>query len=439
MIQILSTLANLEDKFDSLAIGQGGFLTLEGPAKSKTACPSPQSSEGFPPLNPALGRDFPSKLHHSYQHLTAPHKVVLWPSIFTHLINSGTQTASDLQYVLREGTAWFIRQGMEKHPLSLPTDQQLPCFRLDDPLSETGHSKRYTFPTLTVQQAQEYADAYFNAFNVISPILDYESTKGTIARLSREGYADSDPHSVIALLVYALGNLAIEGASGIPISNQSGTPSGFRGGTVERPPGLEIFNEARRRLGFVMGLCTLENVQIMLLKATFYEANSRHLDFWRCTMAASMAIQVVVRCQHINWQSPSGDMIKRAYWVCVLSEDLYHLDLDLPRTGINKLEDLHGYPRGFEGQSYFQYHFLAMIPLTRITGRVNVVIHQCTYCSSFPFNATVDPDHSHIRPSRKPRSLWRPSCHRCSRIGPPARLLALRSSFSPPVARRRHA
>ena len=32
-----------------------------------------------------------------------------------------------------------------------------------------------------------------------------------------------------------------------------------------------------------------------------------------------------------------GDLIKRAYWTCILSEDFYHLDLDLPRTGIDQL------------------------------------------------------------------------------------------------------
>jgi hypothetical protein len=394
MVHILSVLTSLENKFDNLAISRSGSSTLERTTGTFTAFPSLQTSEKIPRAGAELSHDFSSELHRSYQHLTAPHKVVLWPSIYTHLINSGIQAASDLQYILQEGTPWLIRQEMKKHPLSLPTDPELPSHRLDYPLSEEGYSKRYAFPTFTIQQVQEYTDAYFDTFNVICPILDYDFfTNEVIARLSREGYADGDPQSVVALLVYALGQLAIEGVFGNAISSQDGVPSGFRGGTAERPPGLEIFNEVRRRLGFIMSTCTTEYVQIMLLQATYYEANSRHLDFWRCAVAASMAMQVLIRCQEINWKSQSGDMVTRAYWACLLSEDLYHLDLDLPQTGICTLEDevplpsfhktqgSQGHSRGSGALLQFKYHFLAMIALRKLIGRINAVIHECTFSS----------------------------------------------------------
>lgn len=358
------------------------------------ASPSYKPPENIAQVDAEFGHGFPSKLHRPYQHLTAPHKVVLWPSIYTHLIDSGIQAAADLQGILHEGTPWFIRQEVKKHPLSLPTDPELPSHRLDYPSSEEGYSKRYAFPTFTIQQVQEYTDAYFDTFNVISPILDYDFfTNEVVARLSREGYADGDPQSVVALLVYALGQLAMEGVFGKAISNQNGVPSGFRGGTAERPPGLEIFNEVRRRLGFVMSTCTIENVQIMLLQATYYEANSRHLDFWCCAVAASMAMQVLVRCEEIDWQPKSGDMIKRAYWACVLSKDFYHLDLDLPQTGIYTLEDevplpsfhepndSQGVSRGSGALLQFHYHFLAMIALRKLISRKNAAIHECTFSS----------------------------------------------------------
>lgn len=207
-----------------------------------------------------------------------------------------------------------------------------------------------------------------------------------------DGFADGDENSVLALLVLALGQLAIEGVFERSISMVNGTPSGFRGGTLERPPGMEIFNEARRRLGFVATQNTLENVQIMLLQATYYEATARHLDFWRSTVMASMACQVLIKCQNIEWQTPHGDLIKRAYWTCVLSEDLYHLDLDLPQSGIQSLEDTVPLPYFHEGQdsmapgftgnderSHFQYHFLAMIALRRLISRIHEVIHEGQY------------------------------------------------------------
>lgn len=394
MVHILNTLTSLENKFDNFAIRQGGDFTPGRMTRSLAAYPSLQASENIAQVDAESGQSSTSEPHRSYQHLTAPHKVVLWPSIYTRLINSGIQAAPDLQDIFHEGTPWFIRQEMKKHPLSLPTDPELPSHRLDYPSSEEGYSKRYAFPTFTIRQVQEYTDAYFDTFNVICPILDYDFfTNELIARLSREGYADGDPQSVVALLVYALGQLAIEGVFGNPISSHNGVPSGFRGGTAERPPGLEIFNEVRRRLGFVISTCTIENVQIMLLQATYYEANSRHLDFWRCAVAASMAMQVLVRCKEIDWQSKSGDMIKRAYWACVLSEDFYHLDLDLPQTGICTLEDEVPLPffqetddserfsSGSGALLKFQYHFLAMIALRKLISRTNAAINECTFSS----------------------------------------------------------
>ena len=94
--------------------------------------------------------------------------------------------------------------------------------------------------------------------------------------------------------------------------------SGF-GQCIAEMVGARIFNEARKRVGFIASQNTLENVQIMLLQATYHEATARHLDFWRLTIMASMACQVLIKCQPIEWQSHHGDLVKRAYWTCVLA------------------------------------------------------------------------------------------------------------------------
>lgn len=398
MVHILDALTRLENKFDNLAMTPGSspadgstpkVRTTSAGSSSMSAMKAPQQPETRP-----QNTDYPH-LQQPYQHLTVPHKVMLWPGIYIHLLNSGIPAASDLQYVLHEGTHWFIKREMAKHPDALRTDIGLPMFAVNvSPVQQRGSS--VAFPTLTIQQIQEYCNAYFNTFNVLYPILERDSfMNGTVARLLREGYGDGDAGSVLALMVFALGKVAIEGVNQRPISILSGQPSGFRGGSVEEPPGLEIFNEARRRTGFVMTECTLENVQINLLQATYYESMGRHLDFWRSTVAASMACQVLVRCQTIDWSSTSGDLIKRAYWTCVLNEDLYHLDLDLPQTGIHTIEDDVPLPYFYEAQkqqqeqmsgrglsktddgSHFQYHFLAMIALRRLIARIHNVIHEC--------------------------------------------------------------
>jgi hypothetical protein len=293
---------------------------------------------------------------------------------------------------LQEGTPWFIKQEMAKHPRSFP-HAGLPCSNLTNPY-EHGYSPKVTFPTLNIQQIQDYASAYFNTFNSLHPILDQDKFMDDIvAALPQAGYVDGEPDSIIALLVFALGQLAIEGVFGEPVSAPNGVASGFRGGDLEKPPGLEIFNEARRRLGFIVSLSTLENVQILLLQATYYEANAHHLEFWKSTVAASMTIQVLIRCQNFKWSSHTGGMISRAYWTCLFNEHLYHLDLDLPQSGIDSLEDEvplpyfyadqdpHGRASNLnEEQSHFQYHFVAMSALRRLIVRIHGIIHVCALC-----------------------------------------------------------
>lgn len=189
------------------------------------------------------------------------------------------------------------------------------------------------------------------------------------------------------LLVFALGQVAIEGTYSQPISTRYGKPSGLRGGTLTEPPGIRMFNEARRRLGLVLDAGTLENVQILLLQATYYETGCRHVDFWRSTVAASMECQILIKCGNADPSTQIGDLIIRAFWTCVLNEELYHLDLDLPQTGIQTLQDETPFPGFCETQSslqqdaadalFIQYHFLALVTLRRLVINVNEAVRQC--------------------------------------------------------------
>ena len=408
MVHILESLARLENKFDNLSMGPSGGSSSPSDAYSPAIrVNDSRMSQSMSGQMRETDKDnrtaqLLGSLQERYQHLTVPHKVMLWPAIYVHLISSGIPAASDLQHVLQEGTPWFIRQELHKHPQGLPINLGLPCFAISSEGSQQRHPTSVAFPTLSIPQIKEYTEAYFNTFNVLLPLLNKETFMDeTVAALLRDGYADGDQGAVLALLVFALGQVAIEGVHGRPISVHDTQPSGLRGGSVEHPPGLAIFNEARRRIGFVATLNTLENVQIMLLQASYFEANACHLDFFRSTVAASMSCQVLIRCEVIDWSTLRGDLIKRAYWACVLNEDLYHLDLDLPKTGIHLLEDdvplpyfhdvsaQHGASspsssRAKQGaatsareRGHFQYHFLAMIALRRLISRIHDVIHEC--------------------------------------------------------------
>jgi len=126
---------------------------------------------------------------------------------------------------------------------------------------------RVTFPDLTYDAMVNLATAYFDHFNFIYPFMDRQNfISDTLMKVNSEGF-NGDTDSVIALLVFALGEVAMEGTRGNPIDVYRNRPSGVRGGTLARPPGLGLFNEARKRIGFVLTDCDLENVQIFSLAA----------------------------------------------------------------------------------------------------------------------------------------------------------------------------
>ncbi|RMY10018.1 hypothetical protein D0866_14540 [Hortaea werneckii] len=376
------TLQELKPKFAAIVPASSestAFSTWNGKTDHSSASSQTEKCAGqSPELQPAVI----AQGHSLGQNLSVPHRVFLWPFIYRFLSESSLPLASDLAQIKEDGTKWFIRRELAKHPCSLPSrDRSL--FKVP-----TMHFS----PALTAEQTNAYIQAYFGTFNVLLPILDYDVFVHTImARLSREGYAEDDLDAVLALLVLALGKLASDGVFGEPVSVHNGVASGFRGGSLDNPPGLYLFNQARQRLGFVDSICTLGKVQIYILQAIYYEANGHHLEFWKSTTAASATIQVLLKLQQFQWETRIGDMISRAYWACLLQEDLYHLDLDLPRTEIHQFEDEVPMPTfdsrptvstgqyGWETEQFhFQYHFLAMSALRRLIVRIHTTIHDAS-------------------------------------------------------------
>lgn len=274
MVHILETLQRLETKFDNLSGSHSSTpSSLPGAGREQSSVTSYQSGtdaayESQPPQSAEdkHGEDtFPKELQRSYQHLTAAHKIILWPAIYLLIMSSSSIAAEDLQYVLQGGTPWFIRLELDKHTTTLSSPRDIQGL-LSSPVRQ---SPRLGFAGLSVDNIQRLTDAYFNTFNIIHPVLNREAfVTDIVGPMIRNGYTDGDASACLALLVFALGQVAIDGVFGHPISTNDGTPSGIRGGTATDPPGLELFNEARRRIGFIMHQYSLENVQIYLLQAS---------------------------------------------------------------------------------------------------------------------------------------------------------------------------
>ena len=90
-----------------------------------------------------------------------------------------------------------------------------------------------------------------------------------------------------------------------------------------------------------------------------------------------------------DWNSPRGDLIKRAYWHCVIMESALHTELDLPLTGIIGLEDRVGIPsfntpfceadhRGNQS-SHFEAHYASQVALRRLCSNLHNNIYECKF------------------------------------------------------------
>ncbi|KAL0264692.1 hypothetical protein SLS55_000643 [Diplodia seriata] len=202
--------------------------------------------------------------------VSSSHKVFLWPFIHARLAEFDVDVAKDLQALTQEGTPWFLNHELRKHPRPLPCDARLEAEPVLD-ISAPDAARRVRFPRLTYEEMRTYTVHYFNTFNVLYLILDRRHfTDIMLPKVAKHGFGDGDYESIICLLVFALGKVALDGTWSAPVDNGMPFESGVRGGTHDRPPGLDIFNEARRRYGFVANECSLESIQITLLFAWYH-------------------------------------------------------------------------------------------------------------------------------------------------------------------------
>jgi hypothetical protein len=273
LVEILDRLESLEGKIDRIP-NHGPVPTGFGPPQ-----PAPTSQPSFstdvdepgsssPPRPPQQPSRSGIRRSQPYRHASAAHKMLAWPAIQQLLLQALLSNIADLQSLEQEGPGFIVR--IQEGAPKLALDESLqdrPFVAIQSQESRASGGARTIFPRLTRDIMHQLATAYFDTFNFIYPFMDRQNfISDTLMKVHTEGF-DGDPDSVIALLVFALGELAIEGSRGKPIEVYNGRPSGVRGGTASQPPGLALFNEARKRIGFVLTDCDLENVQIYSLAA----------------------------------------------------------------------------------------------------------------------------------------------------------------------------
>ncbi|KAJ5241327.1 uncharacterized protein N7469_002918 [Penicillium citrinum] len=268
------------------------------------------------------------------------------------------------------------------------TRPPLPMFTSPFPL----HVGDHWLEVLPIAMIRGLADAFFSVFNPFTPIMDksffFSYTLGAAIE-SNFGYT---VESCLVLNVLALGCLAVlahqEGNYPLPGSHGNHfEPPEWMNVVYEEQPGLRFFNEARRRIGFLMCDNDIQSCQFYLLSLVYFTQILRPMDAWAMIQRAATCCLSMLTNHDVNFDEWEGDMKSRVYWNCLMNETILVQELHLPPSGLSRLEERVPIPKfiGFEttgyistryptstvvDDSYFQYHFLAQVAhriiLTRI-------------------------------------------------------------------------
>ena len=279
LVEILGRLKNLEAKIDSF-----GFRGTFTSSTSLETSPQPSILESaaafdtYPgvPSSPPLASSIHSYERFSgasvdgehYKYASSVHQMLGWPTIQQLLktVQSKIPTL-DLSSVERDRPT--IMLSLHKSASQgLPTDTAFTSLRPASAASE--HVPLPGFVPITVSSLnwdsmKRLSTAYFDTFNLFHPVLDRHSFMSeTMPSVFHDGFGPGMA-SIITFLVLALGETALSGSDGIPVHSHNGRPSGVKGGSRDRPPGLNFFNEAKKQMGYNLTECSIENVQIFIL------------------------------------------------------------------------------------------------------------------------------------------------------------------------------
>lgn len=202
-----------------------------------------------------------------YAYASAAYKTLSWPFV-QQVLESSKHPGVNLTPLLKEnGSAMML--GLHASAVSLPMDTIGSALGADGaPALDGGLVADHPSGGLRLESlamnwegVHRFSKAYFDTFNRLYPIMDRDLFQAEIlSSVASSGFSEGT-NATLAFLVMALGEVAIAGIQGNPLTPRSGV----KGGTLERPPGLALFNEARKRLGFCLTQCSIENVQVFSL------------------------------------------------------------------------------------------------------------------------------------------------------------------------------
>ncbi|KAM9882498.1 hypothetical protein VD0002_g9383 [Verticillium dahliae] len=386
--EILDRLKLIEGKVDQLGFQQVHPSPYEPSQRSQTRPAPAQAGGGSGDSVPTTASIQPSgqssptpQKPQPYKYVSAVHKLMAWP-VVRQVLDSGQTEIPNLHAVIQDRDPPLELLEQQRSRRKLATDG-MEGLTMDDRALLGLRVDAHRNPTvvrlsdLDWPTVESLSKAYFDTFNFIYPIMDRQAFNTTILTSVVENGFNEGVASTLVCLVFALGAVALADSQNMPFMRYKGQMGRPPDRAADRPPGLAFFNEARKRLGFSMAECSLESVQIHALAGLYYESCSRHLEFWRMTISASMACHALISANPGELESPRLDLIRRVFWHCSIMETYLNLELEIPLTGLDKLEGKVGLP-DFSGpfceadylgnqESRFQEHFASQIVLRQLS------------------------------------------------------------------------
>ncbi|KAK7969795.1 hypothetical protein PG988_008868 [Apiospora saccharicola] len=349
LVEILDRLKSLENKVDNISIG-GSYPSASG---YETRSPNPQgptplalapdardhqvraaswqsSGGGHSPV--PLGHAAPQQQQMAqYSYSSATYKVLSWPFV-QQFLGSSKKIASMVEPLVKKNGA-AVMSDLHARATPLPQDTfETEASRrgsmapsMEVPLRNPSGGLHMDPMSFSWENMHRLSKAYFDTFNLLYPFMDRAQFQTEILSSVATNGFDESLSSTLACLAQR-----------------------DKGGSLERPPGLAFFNEARKRMGFNLTQCSLENVQVFSLASNPEELKSHR-----------------------------ADLVRRMFWHCIMTETYLNLEFNLPLTGLEKFDDMVGLPDFSAGSfseedyigdqaSHFQEHFASQIVLRRL-------------------------------------------------------------------------
>ncbi|KAM5355741.1 hypothetical protein ACJ41O_002387 [Fusarium nematophilum] len=349
LVEILDRLKIVENKIDNLSLRENTTPPVFSTSQPSTVYPAstpllvdPETQESLPPTSPT------TSAHHTggYRYDSSVSRVLEWP-VMRQMFESlgqkppsplGENDISGFPRGLRDSTITLPSEGLQS--IGIPNNNALQV-----PLHLSGSaSLNLSPPSVDWETMQRLSKAYFDVINFLHPIMDRQwFNSNTLTSILNNGFQEGATSSLV-LLVFALGEVALT-TSEVPISAYKQRPSGIKGGTADRPPGLAYFNEARKRMGFALSEVSLDNVQMFALAALYHQS--------------------------------CGQALVGVLFLANRVDRSFHMEFGLPLTGLEKVEESIGLP-DFSGPitdddyignqaTHFQEHFASQIVLRRLS------------------------------------------------------------------------